>query len=94
LKNEIDDAMIAKKPLGGWSCASCEKKLEKLSGRLASHSPWKKLPMRDASERMLKAGLGYSKMLTSLQLETLKSRAEGEEMLSHRNTDRSHTPYL
>ena len=22
-----DDAMFAKKPLGGWSCASCEKNL-------------------------------------------------------------------
>lgn len=94
VKLEGDDAMIAKKPLGGWSCASCEKKLESLTGRLAGHSPWKKLPIRDTSERMLKAGLGFSKMLTSLQLENLKSKAEAEESLSQRLSDRSQTPYL
>lgn len=25
-----DDAMFAKKPLGGWSCASCEKNIVNL----------------------------------------------------------------
>ena len=38
-KPEGEDAMLARKPLGGWSCASCEKKLESLTGRIASHSP-------------------------------------------------------
>lgn len=93
---EGDDAMIAKKPLGGWSCASCEKKLEKLSGRVPSHSPWKKMPLRDVSERMLKAGLGYSKMLTSLQVETLRAKHEVEDsfLFTNRHTDRSFTPHL
>ena len=27
-----EDAMFAKKPLGGWSCASCEKNLTNLHG--------------------------------------------------------------
>jgi len=27
-----DDAMFARKPLGGWSCASCEKNLINLQG--------------------------------------------------------------
>lgn len=95
-KPEVDDAMIAKKPLGGWSCASCEKKLDRLSGRLPSHSPWKKLPFRDVSERMLKAGLGYSKMLTGLQIEILKNRNETEDssVIYNRHTDRSITPHL
>ena len=30
-----EDAMFAKKPLGGWSCASCEKNLVNLHGHLA-----------------------------------------------------------
>ena len=93
---EGDDAMIAKKPLGGWSCASCEKKLERLAGRVPSHSPWKKMPLRDVSERMLKAGLGYSKMLTSLQVETLRTKNEAEDSLLYtsRHSDRSLTPHL
>lgn len=93
-KPEGDDAMLARKPLGGWSCGSCEKKLEMLTGRVAEHSPWRKLPLRDSSERMLKAGPGFSKMLTTLQLDGLRSRAETDDITfpSVRNTDRSVTP--
>ena len=94
LKPEGDDAMLARKPLEGWSCGSCEKKLESLTGRIPSHSPWRKLPLRDASERMLKAGPGYSKMLSTLQLDNLRTRSDLDDLnfLSNHNTDRSVTP--
>lgn len=94
MKPEGDDAMLARKPLEGWSCASCEKKLESLTGRIPSHSPWRKLPLRDASERMLKAGPGYSKMLSTLQLDNLRTRSDLDDIhfLSNHNTDRSVTP--
>lgn len=36
--------MFARKPLGGWSCASCESNLENLMGRKAGHISWNKLP--------------------------------------------------
>lgn len=32
-----DDAMLARKPLGGWSCASCDKGLVNLEGRIADY---------------------------------------------------------
>lgn len=47
-----EDAMFAKRPLGGWSCASCEKGLINLEGRAADFLPWSKLPFRDPSERL------------------------------------------
>lgn len=90
-KPEGDDAMLARKPLGGWSCASCEKKLDTLTGKVANHSPWGKMPYRDPSERILKAGPGYSKMLTTLQIDTLRS-SEDITLPSIRHTDRSITP--
>ena len=31
-----DQAMFMKKPLGGFSCASCERKLKKLSSKIGS----------------------------------------------------------
>lgn len=34
-EENITDAMISKKPLGGWSCVSCEKKLKNLTGEIA-----------------------------------------------------------
>ena len=93
-KAEGDDAMLARKPLGGWSCASCEKKLDTLTGKVAMHATWSKLPLRDPAERILKAGPGYSKMLTTLQLDTLRTKGDTDEITlpSIRNTDRSVTP--
>lgn len=29
---EVNDAMLAKKPLGGWSCISCQKGLQNAMG--------------------------------------------------------------
>lgn len=91
---EGDDAMLAKKPLVGWSCGSCEKKLETLTGRIASHSTWNKLPLRDASERILKAGPGYSKMLSTLQLDSLRLKSESDDFPVYfaKNSERSVTP--
>lgn len=49
-----EDAMLAKKPLGGWSCMSCEKNLVNLQGQLADYNPWKGLPFKDPQERIAK----------------------------------------
>jgi hypothetical protein len=35
-----EDAMIAKKPLGGWSCASCSHNLDKLMGKIHGFKPF------------------------------------------------------
>jgi hypothetical protein len=47
-----DDAMFTKKPLGGMSCASCEKDIINLQGKKADYLPWGKFPFRDPSERI------------------------------------------
>lgn len=47
-----DDAMFTKKPLGGMSCASCEKDIINLYGKKADFLPWGKFPFRDPSERI------------------------------------------
>ena len=49
-----DEAMFAKKPLGGWSCASCEKGLNNLHGHIADYQPWSKLPFKEPHERLSK----------------------------------------
>lgn len=36
--------MFAKKPLQGWSCASCDKNIVNLQGMPADYYNWKKLP--------------------------------------------------
>ena len=53
VENE-DDAMFTKKPLGGMSCASCEKNIVNLHGHKADYLPWNRFPFRDPSERIAK----------------------------------------
>jgi hypothetical protein len=48
--------MFAKKPLGGWSCASCERNLINLHGQMADFLAWKKLPFREPNERIARYG--------------------------------------
>lgn len=49
-----DDAMFTKKPLNGWSCASCERNVINLYGQMAEFHPWGKMPVRDPNERIAK----------------------------------------
>lgn len=51
-----DDAMFSKKPLGGVSCASCEKDLVNLYGKAADYHHWNRMPSRDPSERIARVG--------------------------------------
>jgi hypothetical protein len=46
--------MFTKKPLGGVSCASCERNITNLSGLMVDYTPWKKLPFREPGERIAK----------------------------------------
>ncbi len=52
-----DDAMFTKKPLGGMSCASCEKDIINLQGKKADFLPWNKFPFRDPNERIAKVNI-------------------------------------
>jgi hypothetical protein len=51
-----DDAMFTKKPLGGSSCASCERNIINLQGHMAEFYAWKKLPFREPNERIARYG--------------------------------------
>lgn len=73
-RREGDDAMLARKPLGGWSCASCEKNLDTLMGRKAPYNSWNKMPYRDPADRIARVGPGFSRMLATVQPEVLSNR--------------------
>lgn len=55
-----DDAMFTKKPLGGMSCASCEKNLINIYGKQADYLPWNRFPFRDPAERIAKVISNHS----------------------------------
>ena len=58
-----EDAMVSKKPLGGFSCINCQKNLVNVSGMKAHYNSWNKLPYRDPTDWLAKAGQGYSKQI-------------------------------
>ena len=72
-----DDAMLARKPLGGWSCASCQKDLEKLMGKKAPYYAWNKMPFRDPADRIARVGPGFSRMLATVQPDGFTGRGKG-----------------
>ena len=72
-----NDAMLARKPLGGWSCASCQKDLEKLIGKIAPYHAWNKMPYRDPADRIARVGPGFSRMLATVQPEGITARGKG-----------------
>ena len=78
-----EDAMFSKKPLGGLSCASCEKGLIDMYGRRVEFMPWNKLPFRDPAERIARVGQGFSKMLSMINPDQLSRYEQGSKMAQH-----------
>lgn len=63
MKSDIagqDDPMFTAKPL--LNCASCAKGVTNINGFRADNSNWNAMPLRDPASRMLKSGLGFSKI--------------------------------
>jgi len=81
-----EHALLAKKPLGGWSCASCQKDLINIEGMKVQYYPWAKLPQRNPADRIAKVGQGFSRMLSAVKPEMIakshrfeSTKKEGEE---------------
>lgn len=73
-KNENEeDAMFTKKPLGGNSCASCERNITNLQGIMADYQPWKKLPFREPGERIARVSISFISHINSMDKASQKS---------------------
>ncbi len=60
--------LLAKKPLSGFSCASCEAYIGELHDN-TQYVPWNKYPLRDPNEKLYRIGNGFSKMLQMLNVD-------------------------
>lgn len=82
--------MFTKKPLGGMSCASCEKNIINLYGNKADYLPWSRFPFRDPSERIAKVGQGFSKMLSMMNTDSqLAHFSSANNLVANSNLRRS-----
>ena len=73
-KNERNDWLIAKKPIGGHACASCESYLGDLKEN-DEYIAWNKYPHRE-HDKNYRIGNGFSRMLNMLNLD-VKNTFEG-----------------
>ena len=63
-----DNWLIAKKPIGGYTCASCEAYIGDLKDR-EDYLAWNKYPMREPQDKAYRIGNGFSRMLNMLNIE-------------------------
>jgi hypothetical protein len=77
-----DNWLLAKKPLGNFTCASCENYIGDLQDK-NQFVPWNKVPIRDPSDRLYRIGNGFSRMLQLIYLDSTQSKSKD----SKDNTD-------
>ena len=83
--------LIAKKPINGHLCASCEAYIGDLNNSSTSYVPWNKIPNKDTGDKLYRMGTGFSKMLQMVNVDHQNSNSINTTMLvSPRNatTDR------
>jgi len=79
-----DNWLLAKKPVDGFSCASCEAYIGELHDN-NQYIPWNKYPMRDPNEKLYRVGNGFSRMLQMLNLDNAYSKTKDEKFQTSSN---------
>ena len=68
-EGDANNWLLAKKPINGYSCASCESYLGDLSNDIKKYIPWNRLPVKEQSDNLYRMGNGYSKMLQMINFD-------------------------
>ena len=73
-KEEKENWLLAKKPIGSFTCASCENYIGNLKDDTEKHVHWKKLPIKikdkDNNDNIYKIGNGYSRLLRMINFDS------------------------
>ena len=90
-KNDKDNNwLIAKKPLNGNLCASCEAYIGELKDS-TNYIPWNKYPNRDV-EKLYRLGNGFSKMLQMIQIDENDKKNVATSMPNNEGPEGTHFP--
>ena len=76
--DKSDNWLLAKKPVGSFTCASCENYIGDLQDN-SQFVPWNKVPQRDPSERLYRIGNGFSRMLQLINVETSQNKSKDSD---------------
>ena len=66
-KEEEQDAMFTKKYVGPVHCASCEKGIVNLEGKMADKVHWNRLPFREPGERIARVSKTNSSFCVNIK---------------------------
>lgn len=83
-----DNWLLAKKPVNGFSCASCEAYIGELQDN-TQYVPWNKYPMRDPNDKLYRIGNGFSKMLQMINVD----QTPGNQQVGQRQMQTSYDFY-
>ena len=67
--SDAETWLLAKKPINGYACASCESFIKDLREDSHKFIPWNKMPLRDPGDKLYRMGNGFSKMLQMLNFD-------------------------
>ena len=67
--SDAETWLLAKKPINGYACASCESFIGDLREDSHKFIPWNKMPLRDPGDKLYRMGNGFSKMLQMLNFD-------------------------
>ena len=76
--NKNESWLIAKKPMGGFSCASCESYIGGELKNKETYMPWNKYPQREKDQNY-RVGNGFSRMLNMLNIELKNNEMSNEK---------------
>lgn len=86
-KDKNDNWLIAKKPVGGFTCASCETYIGDLKEKGNNYIAWNKYPQREKSiEKNYRVGNGFSRMLNMLNID-IKNSVDNYNINSYESED-------
>ena len=85
-REKNDNWLIAKKPVGGFSCASCESYIGDLKEK-GDYVIWNKYPQREKNvEKNYRIGNGFSRMLSMLNID-IKNSVNNVDLNSYESDD-------
>lgn len=85
--NNADNWLLAKKPIAGFSCASCEAYIGNLRDDRDKFLPWNKMPLRETGDKLYRMGNGFSKMLQMLNFDSNGNISLNPNELNTNNTN-------
>ena len=80
-----DSWLLAKKPIGGFSCAACENYLGDLKDD-GDYVAWNKYPKKEKQNKNYRVGNGFSRMLNMLNLD-IKNTVDGLKEKNYESDD-------